>query len=372
MISKKALKILIDGSPAEIPAGIMVLEPSQVTWMRGSQDMEIILCGLKNRRVAREVKRSACRWYPEKHRILIKSGSSSMVWVSLEHLDRLQGYGTNTSAYFPPSSHRTLGELEVLMETLRSKNGCPWDRKQNHRSLRPYLIEEAYEVIEAIEKQDYTLLKEELGDLLLQVIFHAQLAAEKDRFYISDVIEGVVTKIIRRHPHVFGQNSASSVKEVLKTWEEIKNDEEKEEDKINGSPRQQLLREKDTHLPALIKALKTQQRAAKLGFDWEDDQGPVDKLREELKEFVDAYYGGAGDTIEEELGDFLFSVVNFSRHIGANPEICLSRAVDKFNCRFAYVEEKVYESGKDFSCYNLEELDQWWEEAKKIVEKSNK
>ncbi len=365
-LNREILRLMKKQQSGEAPS-TLVIDASRPFWLNGNQHRGVLLTGLKNRRTASRVKRIAWKLYPSGYRVMVKNGpprKEYFFWKPLEEIGSLKNYHAGTCAYFPPAGFRTLAELEEIMQKLRSREGCPWDIRQDHRSLRPYLIEEAYEVIEAIERNDRDLLKEELGDLLLQVIFHAQIASEKDKFSLSDVLEGINTKIIRRHPHVFGGHRTSSVQEVLKKWEEIKKDEPG-----NSS---QKAPSKDAHLPSLVRALKTQQRASKLGFDWETENGVVDKLKEELEEFISAYHAGSGETIEEELGDFLFSVVNFSRFVGVNPEICLGKAVNKFEQRFAYVEEKVYETGRDFEHYNMEELDEWWEEAKKFVEKRNK
>lgn len=255
-----------------------------------------------------------------------------------------------------------LENLIRVMQKLRGETGCPWDRLQTHDSLRPYVVEEAYEVIDAIDRRDSAALQEELGDLLLQVVFHAHIAGENGLFNMSDVIDGIVTKLIRRHPHVFGGQDISEEAGVRKRWEEIK----KEEKAARGAKDPELL-EIESPLPALLKARKVQEKASLVGFDWPDIKGPLDKINEELKELTDVYQLGLKERIEEELGDLLFAVVNLSRFMKVDPELALNRAVRKFQFRFRYVEEKARECGLDISHkqLNLEQADYWWDEAKK-------
>lgn len=267
--------------------------------------------------------------------------------------------------YLPPRRKHSLSELISIMAKLRGEEGCPWDREQTHLSLRPYLIEEAYEVIEAIDKGDMRALQEELGDLLLQVIFHAQIAMEEEHFSFSDIINMLITKLIRRHPHVFGSRKISSIREVRKRWEQIK----KAERGDRLSARRSVLHI-DPALPALMQALKVQEKAADVGFDWQSIEGPLEKLKEEQNELMHAYHGGLRERIEEELGDFLFALVNVSRFMGVNPELALSAATRKFMDRFAYIEDKAREKGGDVADYDLSQLDCWWKEIKKKSKKS--
>ena len=249
-----------------------------------------------------------------------------------------------------------LWKLEKIMKLLRSARGCPWDRRQSHLSLRGCLIEEAFEVIAAIERDEPAALEEELGDLLLQVVFHSEIAREKGNFDLGRVINGISAKLIRRHPHVFGSARAASAGQAVERWEKVK-----EREKSPGAPGSLRI---DPGLPALLGAFKVQQRAAALGFDWPSVEGAVAKLREEAAELEDAYRGGIAGNIEEEFGDFLFAAVNVARFLKINPELALGKALRKFMKRFAYISEQVTASGQPFSSYSLEELDRWWEEAK--------
>ena len=244
------------------------------------------------------------------------------------------------------------GRLVEVVARLRRE--CPWDRKQTHESIRPYLIEEAYEVAEAIGSGDDGELKEELGDLLLQVVFHARMAEERGAFSVGDVVKGLVEKLVRRHPHVFGEVEVEDAEEVLERWEEIKKKEGRES-LLDGVPRS---------LPALLRARRVQEKASKVGFDWERAEGALGKLGEELGELEDAMRSGDRVRAEEELGDLLFSVVNLSRFLGLDPEWALHKAVDKFVARFKKVEEELAERGKDPREATLEEMDRIWDETK--------
>ncbi|HAV21496.1 MAG: nucleoside triphosphate pyrophosphohydrolase [Bacillota bacterium] len=252
--------------------------------------------------------------------------------------------------------------LVEIMRTLRGENGCPWDRKQTHRSLRTYLIEEAYEVIQAIDDEDDNALCEELGDVLLQVVFHAQIADERGKFSISDIIEGISEKMIRRHPHVFGDVEAKDSDAVLRNWERIKQKEYAEGHEEDG--RVSIFHNVAGAMPALMRAVKVQAKASRVGFDWPDIEGALSKVGEELAELEQARKSNDGDAIEEEVGDVLFALVNVARFLKVDPEIALGKAVDKFMARFRYIEDKVDQSDRDLEDMTLEEMDILWEESK--------
>ncbi len=252
---------------------------------------------------------------------------------------------------------RPLYLLEEIAAILRAENGCAWDREQTSKSLKPYLIEEAYEVYDAIENENQENLKEELGDLLYQVYAHAQIAREEGRFTIDDVAGGIVEKLIRRHPHVFGEDTAASADEVLVKWEKIKQQEKSSRESVlDGVPKS---------LPALLKAFRVQQKASHIGFDWEEVGSVVGKLDEEVAEFKEAIASGDHQKIEEETGDILFTLVNLSRFIKVNPEEALQRTVDKFMNRFKYVEQAAAKAGRRLEEMSLDEMDDLWNEAKK-------
>ncbi|MGI5820081.1 MAG: nucleoside triphosphate pyrophosphohydrolase [Armatimonadota bacterium] len=244
-------------------------------------------------------------------------------------------------------------DLVRVMARLRAPEGCPWDREQTHRSLRPYMLEEAYEALEAIEEGDWQRLCDELGDVLLQVVFHAQLASERGDFDIEDVCAKIVTKLKRRHPHVFSNSIADTPDEVIDRWETLKREEEgyqERESAVDGIP---------PALPALQRAHKLQKRAARVGFDWDEISGPRAKVEEELREVDEA----DGDAVEDEIGDLLFAVVNLARFLDVEPEGALRRANERFSRRFRAVERQAG-GGEGLREMNLEEMDELWERAK--------
>jgi len=248
-------------------------------------------------------------------------------------------------------------KLVDIMAKLRAENGCAWDRIQTHETLKPYLIEEAYEVIEAIDEKDPAKLKEELGDLLMQVVFHAQVAKDAGNFDIDDVVEGISSKMISRHPHVFGDARFDTPEEVVKQWQERK----KEEGKFRNSALEGVPKE----LPSLLRAHRLQSRAAKVGFDWEKVEDIFDKLDEELAEFREAFGKNNIKEIENELGDLFFVLVNISRTVGVNAEGALRKTISKFISRFRYIEMKAAEEGRRLEDMRLEEMDKLWDEAKR-------
>jgi tetrapyrrole methylase family protein/MazG family protein len=254
----------------------------------------------------------------------------------------------------------TFTGLIRLMSKLRSKEGCPWDREQTHQSLLPYLIEEAYEVLDTIELGDDERLKEELGDLLLQIVFHAQIAEERKMFDIYEVIEHLNAKLKARHPHVFGKKKASSSEEVLRNWEHIKLSTAKGKNKsiLSGIPR---------HLPALLKAYRVQEKVSRVDFDWKNAEEVFSKIEEEIGELKRASKKNMKlGKIEEEMGDILFSWVNLCRHLKINPEFALRKTIDKFVARFNYIEKQLKRKKIPLKEAGLPLLDSLWEEAKKI------
>jgi tetrapyrrole methylase family protein/MazG family protein len=244
-------------------------------------------------------------------------------------------------------------ELVKIMSELRGKNGCPWDKEQTHQTLRRFLIEEAYEAVDAIEENDLNHLKEELGDLLLQIIFHSQIAGENNKFTIEDVLRELITKLKRRHPHIFGDIVVSSSEEVVANWEKIKKEEKEEKSLFSDIP---------THLPSFLFACLAQNKASKIGFDWTEKIEVISKIEEELEELKDSLNGNG--IIEEEIGDIFFSIVNLSRHLKIDPEISLRKTTNKFIKRLKYMEKKAEESGKTLEELSLDEKERLWNEAK--------
>ena len=256
----------------------------------------------------------------------------------------------------PPSPEsRGIDQLLEIVAKLRGPGGCPWDREQTHASLRAGLLEEAYEVVAAIDARDEANLREELGDLLLQSVFHAQLAAEEGRFSFDDIAREIAAKLVRRHPHVFGDATCADSADVLQRWDEIKRAEK-------GVVAESLLDHVPAGLPALMRAAKVQKKAAKVGFDWPDAVPVFDKVREELRELEAAGIDPAA--LEDELGDVLFSVVNLARKLHTDPEVALHGATVKFIARFQQIEQLATERGLALEELTLADLDALWAEAK--------
>ena len=268
----------------------------------------------------------------------------------------------------PTTDGSSLPELVAVMKRLLGEGGCPWDREQTHATLRKYVLEEACEVMDAIDElanpqipgaTSAEHLREELGDLLLQIVFHAQLAQRDGTFGIDDVVSGIVEKMVRRHPHVFGDAEVKDSREVLENWEIIKAKERKDRGVLEGLPRS---------LPALVRALRIGEKVSRVGFDWPSPEGSRAKVTEELAELDEAIQGGNADRIEAELGDVLFALVNLARHVGVDPEAALRRTSDEFSGRFSHVESRVRENHGGFSkgALPLAQLDEYWDEAKRL------
>lgn len=253
----------------------------------------------------------------------------------------------------------TMNDFLKIVEILRSPEGCPWDKAQTHESIRANFIEETYEAIEAIDTRDTALLREELGDVLLQVALHAQMEKEQGHFSFENVVNEVAQKLVYRHPHVFGDVSASNEEEALKSWDDAK--KASKEQKTTT----QVLQSVSRALPALIRSEKVQKKAAKAGFDWPDVQGAMEKVSEELSEVRSAAASGNQEACMDEVGDLLFAAVNVARFLHAEPEEALTRSCDKFIRRFQTVENLASEKGVCMETASLEVLDALWEEAKR-------
>jgi tetrapyrrole methylase family protein/MazG family protein len=247
-------------------------------------------------------------------------------------------------------------ELLKIMEKLRGGKGCPWDKEQTRDSLKPYIIEEAYELFEAIEENDPEKIKEELGDLLFQIVFQCQIAKEKDEFEMSDVIETIGQKMVARHPHVFGDAECRTPEEVMQQWEVLKKQE--------GKHRESILEGVPKAMSSLLRAHRLQKRAAQVGFDWEKIEDVLTKVDEEMDELKDALKTKTRSEMEDELGDIFFMLVNLSRFISVNPEDALRKTISKFIHRFRYIEMKAAEQGRKLSEMTLVEMDRLWDEAK--------
>lgn len=256
-----------------------------------------------------------------------------------------------------PDDGKQLARLRAIMHRLRAPGGCPWDAEQTHGSIVPNLIEEAYETIDTIQRGDHEHLKEELGDLLLQVIFHSEIAEEAGRYNLDDVARGISDKLVRRHPHVFAQSDANDSDAVLRQWDAIKRTEKGDEEKpyLHGVGK---------GLPGLIRAAKLQKKAAKVGFDWPDIDGVIGKLKEEIAEIEQALADGNDDHIAEELGDVFFSAVNLARFRQLDPEVIMTSANTKFENRFAAMEKSLLAQGRDLQNATLDQMESAWQAAK--------
>lgn len=326
-----------------------------------------IITQVYDRLIASEVKLALQEYYGDDTAIYFVRAAGikeleSIRQIPLYELDRQTDIDYLTSIYIPKDIHYAMDFYDLLgiMDKLRSSEGCPWDREQTHESLKKYLIEESYEVIEAIEEKDDNMLIEELGDVLLQVVFHAQLGKEEGFFNINDVIAAVCDKMIERHPHVFGDKKLDTSEQVLDSWDKIK---KKEQGLITYTDE---LRHVAKSLPSLIRAEKVQKKAAKVGFDWDRVECAMDKVLEEFNEVKDVYKGNNRARILEEVGDLLFATVNVSRFLDIDPELALKYTIEKFINRFEYIEKVAAVDGKSLGNMSLEEMDLLWERAKTL------
>ena len=327
-----------------------------------------VIAQVDSRLKASDVKLSLLEVYPPEHELLVVSVASTegerVERVSLEELDRAERFDHLTSIYVPPLPEAEIRDFRRLMEVvarLRGPGGCPWDRRQTHETLARHMVEEAHEAVDAIRHRDWDHLCEELGDLLLQVALHAQLGQEEGAFDMGDVLRLIIEKLVRRHPHVFGEAELHTTEEVVARWEQIKAEEREGRAEEGGAP--SLLDGVAEGLPSLVYAFKLQSRAARVGFDWQAREEVLPKLQEELREIEEVLRRDEGD-LEGELGDMLFTLVNVCRHYRVDPEVALRRASRKFASRFQEMERKCREEERDMNAMSLEELDHLWEESK--------
>jgi tetrapyrrole methylase family protein / MazG family protein len=249
-------------------------------------------------------------------------------------------------------------DLVEIMTLLRSENGCPWDKEQTHDSLKKYLIEEAYEVLEAIDLKDKNKIYDELGDVLLQIVFHAQIGKEEGTFDIDDVTTAVCKKMVSRHTHIFGEDKADTPDEVINNWEAIKKKEKGLKSQTG------VLKDVPGNLPALMRSYKVQEKAAQVGFDWDNIEDVFEKVNEEINELKDVYESENLERITDEIGDVFFSLVNLSRFLKVQPELALTGTINKFIKRFEYVEQESLKNGRKLEEMSLTEMDELWNKAK--------
>ncbi|SET78725.1 tetrapyrrole methylase family protein / MazG family protein [Oceanobacillus limi] len=326
----------------------------------------LVFCQVYDKMIASEVKLALLEDLPADYVITVVEAAGSeqerIQQLNLEELDRSLEVSNLTSVYIPPAPkdllNHSFSRLREVIAILRGPDGCPWDREQTHESLREYAIEEVYELIEAIDDEDDEGIIEELGDNLLQVMLHSQIGEDDGYFTIDDVIRSITEKMIHRHPHVFQDTKVNTVDDVYKNWDVLKKEEK-------GEHRKSILDGVPNHLPSLAKAYKLQKKAAKVGFDWDDVQDIWKKLDEEIEEVKEAIAEKNMGEIEKELGDILFVLANISRYYKINPEIALNQTNQKFISRFSYIEEQIQQNGKEMDQSSLEEMDYYWNQAKK-------
>ena len=346
--------------------GITVLDAADIVSLPPELMTALVVTQVYNNYVASEAKLALMEYYPDDYEIVVVKNlglyDEQLLTVPLFELDRVQGIDHLTSVYVPrriaAASRFSLEPILDVMATLRSQEGCIWDIEQTHATLRRYIVEEVYEVLEAIDLKQGEALCEELGDLLLQIVFHARIAEEAKVFSMQQVIDGVTEKMVRRHPHVFGDVSVRDAGEVVLNWDAIKKQEHGHErpSVIDGIPK---------GLPSLMRAYKLQAKAAKVGFDWDNIQPVWDKIYEELNELKDACVQGQTAHIEAELGDVLFSVINLARFLKIDGEVALNSTNNEFRRRFLYIEEVMKENNCKWENMSPKQLNLLWEEAKK-------
>ncbi len=331
-------------------------------------DAPALIAQIHSRAVANEVKLTLMETYPDEHPVRLVHGAGTsqelVEELPLHAIYHSQTIGLLTSLYVPPLEKGTSFEaFQEIIAHLRAPNGCPWDREQTHQTLRTNLLEETYEALEALDADDPSQMREEFGDLLLQITLHAQIANEYGEFNLAQVFKSIYDKIIRRHPHVFGDWKVEGVDSVLQNWEKLKAAERSEEHIENGGPEKGLLDGVPLALPALSQAEEIQRRAARVGFDWPDIRGVVEKINEECHELLNAE-----DLVSrsDELGDLLFAVVNLARHYEIDAESALRETNTRFRNRFAYIEQSARLQGKTINDLSLDEMERYWQDAKKL------
>lgn len=350
----------------DFSSGIKIIDGLRLGEQKPDANCANIITQVYNRLVASEVKLSLMNYYKDEQRICVIKGAGSdvekMQWLELHELDKIDWVDYLTSIYIPEARdnkrYSDIDDLVLLLKVLRGENGCPWDKKQDHQSLKPYLIEECYELIDAIEKEDAEAMVEELGDVLLQVLLHSQIGFEDDEFDLNDVLTVLNKKLIKRHPHVFGDVSVSNEIGAQKSWEATKREEKcikKYLETLLNIPKA---------MPSLTRSYKVQEKAALAGFDWDDVTGAMEKVDEELLELKEVYKTTKIDKIEEEVGDLLFAVVNVARFLKIQPELALKSTIEKFINRFKFMEEIALSLGKNLDIMTLHEMDVLWNEAK--------
>jgi tetrapyrrole methylase family protein / MazG family protein len=326
-------------------------------------DIPALIAQIHSRQVASDVKLTLMEVYPDDHPVKLIHAAGTrdeqVIDLLLYEIDRDPQVGLLTTLWVPPLGPATSFEaFQEVIAALRAPDGCPWDREQTHKTLRPYLLEETYETLAALDADDLHAMREEFGDLLLQIVLHAQIAAESNEYKMADVLRGINTKIVRRHPHVFGDISLTDVNGVLQNWERLKAAERE----AKGQEQKSLLDGVPVALPALVQAQEIQKRVARVGFDWPDLAGVIDKVNEEIEEVRQA----VPEERSHEIGDLLFSVVNLGRWFNLDVESALREANARFRQRFSHIEKEARTAGKTVSDLTVEEMDRLWEASKRL------
>jgi len=320
-------------------------------------EMPALLTGINSRQLASSLKDMLMTVYPNEHRLRVVHGENAYD-LALNDLASFDVFSQAVCVYVPPLEEGcSLESLAEVVARLRAPDGCPWDRQQTHTSLRTHLLEESYEALAAVDANDFESMCEEFGDLLLQIVLHAQIAAEEGRFSLTRITKGIYDKIIRRHPHVFGELRLSGVEGVLQNWEKLKEHERREQ----GGGSKGLLAGIPVALPALSQAQEHQERAARVGFDWPELEGVLDKIREEIDELRHAT---DAEEVTAEMGDLFFALVNLARWKKVDAESALREAISRFRTRFSFVESAALEKKQLLSDMAPDELDALWEQAK--------
>ena len=345
--------------------GFQLLDGTDLKRDDARMTQHILIAQVYDAFVASEVKLSLMEKYAYDHPVTVVTAAGStgeeLITVPLYELDRVTEIDNLTTVYVPPvhaqeDRLKDWSTFRAIIAALRAPDGCPWDREQTHESLKRHLIEEAHELIEAINLQDDEGVIEELGDVLLQVFLHAQIGEDDGYFAMEDVLQAIGSKMIRRHPHVFGDKNVQNTDEVLQNWQEIKKTEKPQVES--------LLEGQDRHASSLLTAFNYQKEAAKVGFDWPTIAGAIEKFEEEWQEFLKEVEQGTRESQTDELGDVLFTIVNLSRFLKLSPEEAMIHANQKFKSRFTFVETSVKEGHGHFDDYSLDELESFWKQAK--------
>lgn len=346
--------------------GFKLLDAFEIQNSYVDTNTNMIITQVYDHFIASNLKLTLLEYYDYDQEVCIVTGAGvknleSKTYIPLHELDRMENeFNYLTSLYIPKTDkkmYNTINELQEIMDTLRGPSGCDWDKKQTHESLKKYLIEESYELCQAIDNDDIDEIIEELGDILLQVIFHCKIGQEEGYFDLKEVINGICTKLIHRHPHVFNEQGLD-MNEFEKTWEDLKQEEKGESSITEG------LKRIPKYLPSLIKAEKIQNKAALVGFDWDNVDDVLKKIEEEYQELLDEHEVGNIKYIKEELGDLLFSIVNLARFLNIDPEEALNCTNQKFINRFEFMEDYSKTLDRDFKKMSLEEKDELWKKAK--------